>query len=227
MAFSCPGSPSPIHAKCELEVEFDRTCQDVIEEISGRINGHNGWTDPKAGEYLMLAAGASTLEFSRTTADEAYTDLVSMGFLANERGCSAHMCSESQVFSVGDFDTNYCNMRNLYCGLEDGCALSMGIDLEYEETFSECSNPFLPAADSCFTAVSIQNGDHKEHSSSKGDVTVIVAATVSVAVVLAACVAFVVHRRKQNVARKTIDQDKDVKYGSINPFADDCALYDL
>jgi hypothetical protein len=58
-------------------------------------------------------------------------------FVANGSACVAHMCSESQVFSIGDFgmsrtmptasldfdfmrrfaspDTNYCNLRNVYC----------------------------------------------------------------------------------------------------------------
>ena len=27
----------------------------------------------------------------------------------------------AEVFSIADFSTNYCNVRNLYCGKEDGC----------------------------------------------------------------------------------------------------------
>jgi len=30
-------------------------------------------------------------------------------------------CSESQSTSLRDFSTNYCNLRNLWCGAEDGC----------------------------------------------------------------------------------------------------------
>merc|ERR1711907_875004 len=36
-------------------------------------------------------------------------------------GCEIQACSESQGFSVGDFSTNYCDMRTLYCGSSDGC----------------------------------------------------------------------------------------------------------
>ncbi|CAJ1381655.1 unnamed protein product [Effrenium voratum] len=35
--------------------------------------------------------------------------------------CDIHACSESQGFSVKDFSTNYCNLRNLYCGSTEGC----------------------------------------------------------------------------------------------------------
>merc|ERR1712107_328742 len=35
--------------------------------------------------------------------------------------CQIDGCSESQGFSVKDFSTNYCDMRNLYCGSADGC----------------------------------------------------------------------------------------------------------
>merc|ERR1711907_574752 len=30
-------------------------------------------------------------------------------------------CSESQVFSIGDGGTNYCDLKMLYCGSKDGC----------------------------------------------------------------------------------------------------------
>merc|ERR1711865_1126354 len=36
-------------------------------------------------------------------------------------GCRIEACSESQGTSVGDFSTNYCDLRNLYCGSADGC----------------------------------------------------------------------------------------------------------
>lgn len=36
-------------------------------------------------------------------------------------GCQLTACSESQVTSYSDFSTNYCNLRNLYCGSDDNC----------------------------------------------------------------------------------------------------------
>ena len=39
----------------------------------------------------------------------------------------------AQVTSVADFSTNYCNLRNLYCGTDDGC-VDVTSDLGVTET---------------------------------------------------------------------------------------------
>mmetsp|Transcript_9937 Transcript_9937/g.29219 ORF Transcript_9937/g.29219 Transcript_9937/m.29219 type:complete len:85 (-) Transcript_9937:111-365(-) len=55
-------------------------------------------------------------------------------FAAQEDGsCEVSACSESQVFSIADFSTNYCNLHDLYCGTEDGCAMVTTEDLTYTE----------------------------------------------------------------------------------------------
>ena len=39
---------------------------------------------------------------------------------------------------INNFNTNYCNLRNLYCNTEDGCVV-IEHDLEsYEETYEAC-----------------------------------------------------------------------------------------
>jgi len=35
--------------------------------------------------------------------------------------CQIEACSESQVFSIFDMGTNYCNLKMLCCGSKDGC----------------------------------------------------------------------------------------------------------
>ena len=47
-------------------------------------------------------------------------------------------CSESQVNSVIDYSTNYCNLHSLYCNSSDGCPTA-GTDLTYSESYSSCS----------------------------------------------------------------------------------------
>merc|ERR1711862_985166 len=44
-------------------------------------------------------------------------------FTLSEKGvaCEIAACSESQGSSLKDFSTNYCDIRNLYCGGADGC----------------------------------------------------------------------------------------------------------
>ena len=125
--------------------------------------------------------------------------------------CFTQMCSESQVFSIGDFDTNYCNLRNVYCNVADGCELSDGIDLEYEETFVECSNPLLPSADSCFAVmspgISEQGHDGDDSSSHKSHGAFIAAFSIPVGLVIFGGVVSAIHRRrKQAAAHSTSDK---------------------
>ena len=46
-ALSCPGSPaSMMHASAHLTVDVAQSCDLVKAEVSARIGGDNGWTDP-------------------------------------------------------------------------------------------------------------------------------------------------------------------------------------
>merc|ERR1712006_45284 len=38
--------------------------------------------------------------------------------------CKIEACSESQVFSIGDAGTNYCNVKLLVCGSDQGCKVA-------------------------------------------------------------------------------------------------------
>merc|ERR1712083_1276145 len=59
-----------------------------------------------------------------------------MGLLQDSDGsCKILACSESQGTSVGDFSTNYCDIRNLYCGSADGCTA-----VEHDFASSEVSH---------------------------------------------------------------------------------------
>merc|ERR1712048_986836 len=50
-----------------------------------------------------------------------YTDKMTFSLFDENGKCSIQACSASQVFSVADFSTNYCNLRMLYCGSSEGC----------------------------------------------------------------------------------------------------------
>jgi hypothetical protein len=64
-------------------------------------------------------------------------------------GCILNGCSEAQVFSILDFSTNYCNLRNLYCNKkDDGCPI-VTHDFDYVETFVSC---WQHDATQCITA---------------------------------------------------------------------------
>ena len=63
-----------------------------------------------------------------------YTDHIMLTFNdITDNSCQVDGCSESQVFSILDFSTNYCNIRQLLCGAKDGCKVA-GKDLAGVET---------------------------------------------------------------------------------------------
>lgn len=122
----CPKSAATMHASCQQTVDTTASCDQSIGEVLARINGQYGiWHDPhNNGTYAVLAdntASGGDLEMQRITGDFKYTDKINFAFTASGSGCSIFACSESQVSSIADYSTNYCNSRNLYCGTADGC----------------------------------------------------------------------------------------------------------
>eukprot|EP00306_Pavlova_sp_CCMP459_P007010 CAMPEP_0185164784 /NCGR_PEP_ID=MMETSP1139-20130426/9913_1 /TAXON_ID=298111 /ORGANISM="Pavlova sp., Strain CCMP459" /LENGTH=381 /DNA_ID=CAMNT_0027730169 /DNA_START=9 /DNA_END=1157 /DNA_ORIENTATION=+ len=104
----CPGSPALIHARCSLTVSFDQSCDEVRRVIAVRVAAVHDCKS-KPGTYSGDASSGA-----RTTGDGKYTDRFSMSYVPAGSGCTLHACSESQVTSVIDFSTNYCNLVNLY-----------------------------------------------------------------------------------------------------------------
>ncbi len=123
----------------------------VHSELLSRISGENGWVDPhNQGVYKLLSQektinangnDINQISGSRTTANGQYTDMFILTLeddVANGGGCILNACSESQVFSILDFSTNYCNLRNLYCNSSDGGCPVVKHDFQYEETYVSC-----------------------------------------------------------------------------------------
>ena len=114
----CPGSPSKAHAKCQLSVVVDAPCTVALRTVHGRVRGKNGWMDckePKPGMYSGAAWAAA-----RVTGNGAFRDKLAFHFEPQGGAdptsgtCKLTACSESQVDSIIDYSTNYCNLRNLY-----------------------------------------------------------------------------------------------------------------
>ena len=83
---------------------------------------------------MLADNGHNIFELSRLTGNKRYTDKMTFTFSNHgTSSCAIEACSESQVFSIADFSTNYCNLRNLYCGAEDGCQV-VRYDFTTEET---------------------------------------------------------------------------------------------
>merc|ERR1719263_1060110 len=125
--YNCPGSDSLVHAWMEVTVEADAACDVVQAEIEDRAGGGN-WVDPhNGGIYSVLSTEDGLINTQRTTnpatsvGGKVYTDKQTFELTPTDGGCQIKGCSESQGSSFSDFSTNYCDLRNLYCGSSDGC----------------------------------------------------------------------------------------------------------
>jgi hypothetical protein len=111
----------------EVTVNADAACDVVQAEIEARAGGD--WVDPhNGGIYSVLSSSDGVINTQRTTnpatsvGGAVYIDKQTFELTTTDGGCQIKGCSESQGSSVGDFSTNYCDMRNLFCGSSDGCA---------------------------------------------------------------------------------------------------------
>ncbi|CAE8583234.1 unnamed protein product, partial [Polarella glacialis] len=124
--YKCPGSSAFLHhASNQVTVTAQANCSDVMAEMEARVAGiaSGAWHDPhNRGTYSLLSQGDAELNFQRVTSNKKYTDKLTFTFVDFPQGvCKISGCSESQVFSIGDASTNYCNLRMLYCGSSEGC----------------------------------------------------------------------------------------------------------
>jgi len=118
-SISCPGSASFVHAKATVSATFTEDCATVKTEVVARAKGSadGSWTDPhNKGVYTVTSNSGSSIALSHLTGNKKYTDKLLLTFSDTANGgCSLAGCSESQVFSVLDMSTNYCNLHDLYC----------------------------------------------------------------------------------------------------------------
>jgi len=125
--YKCPGSASFTHAWIEVTSTADASCSQVHDEIVGRASS-SSWVDPhNGGIYSVLDDSQNVIQTQRTTnpatsvGGQVYVDKQTFELIPVSGGCKIKGCSESQGNSVGDFSTNYCDLRNLWCGSADGC----------------------------------------------------------------------------------------------------------
>ena len=122
-AVKCPKSSAWVHAHCSVTGSIKGNCTQVSEEIKARVNGQYGaWHDPhNNGTYTLDSSTDTELDLHRVTGNKKYTDKMIITLSPSSVGCDFSACSASQVTSVLDYSTNYCNLRMLYCSSADGC----------------------------------------------------------------------------------------------------------
>ena len=121
LAKTCPSSSAWPHAGCEVSLTTTASCSEASAEVVARISGqYDDWHDPpNNGTYTIISDETSTgglLQLSRLTGNQKYTDHINFKFSTDSEGagCSIDACSQSQVTSVADYSTNYCNSRKKY-----------------------------------------------------------------------------------------------------------------
>merc|ERR1719272_2472059 len=107
------------------DTQCDTVCTEVLARISGQTTSTPHWTDPhNGGMYKLINSQCVDIKGTRAPGSKAkqpVPDMFGMSFTQDGADCKLQACSESQVFSVLDFSTNYCNLHDLYCGSEDNC----------------------------------------------------------------------------------------------------------
>lgn len=126
-SYQCPGSGAAFHASMKVTATAQASCATVQKEIEARAGG-GSWVDPhNGGIYSVLSSENGVVQTQRTTnpatsvGGQVYTDKQTFALSDSDGQCKIEGCSESQGASGADFSTNYCNLRNLYCGSADGC----------------------------------------------------------------------------------------------------------
>jgi len=123
-AMSCPSTPAlgPA-AGMKISTVAATSCDKVAAEIKARVNGQSSkaWHDPHNNGKYTLENYGGTVSTSRLTGDDKYTDKQIFTLAPDGDNCKIDACSRSQVTSVFDKGTNYCDLKMLFCGKADGC----------------------------------------------------------------------------------------------------------
>ena len=141
----CPGSPVSTHASCAFDVHFPSTsCASIRKKMVSRVQ-KNKDRKSKKGTYEMIDDDSDSGKIkAQRTSHDGYVDKFDVVYQESGEGCVVRACSESQVRSMYDFSTNYCNVHNLLCNKDEGCGKSSD-NFEYDETFGFMRCPFHDA----------------------------------------------------------------------------------
>merc|ERR1711865_519365 len=143
----CPGSHAIFgHAKTQVTATAKASCADVKAEIEARASAQKGWVDPhNGGIYSVISSTDTEVDTKRTTNHKhspggiTFTDKQTFTLSDKAGTCEISACSESQSTSLKDFSTNYCDLRNLYCGSADGCTSVVNDFASTQETVNASS----------------------------------------------------------------------------------------
>merc|ERR1712166_782308 len=119
---TCPSTPAAVACGMKVTTTAAAPCAEVLVEMKARIAGQYGaWHDPHNNGTYKVENYGGTFSTSRLTGDGKYTDKQIFTLTDQSGSCLIEACSRSQVNSLFDKGTNYCDVKMLFCGSNDGC----------------------------------------------------------------------------------------------------------
>ena len=102
-----------LHAHCGMQTTVGTSCDDVYAALNKTVS--TSGFDPAGGIYaIKQATSGSNLWVTRTTPTKHYVDDIEFTLTGTKAVCSITAKSQSETLSYYDYDTNYCNMYNVF-----------------------------------------------------------------------------------------------------------------
>ena len=117
------------HADCHVNANINGfSCDNLYALIDNEIRSwDSATTSPAGGVYQMYEEQNDVYIWSkRLTRDEKYTDDQLFEFTDTPNGCAIAGHSRSESMSVYDYSVNFCNLWNVYNGLDIPFTYSVG-----------------------------------------------------------------------------------------------------
>ena len=104
---------SALHAHCAMQTTISSTCDDAYKALNTIVNTAN--FDPAGGLYAVKQETSDQMIWvTRTTPTKHYVDDIEFLLSGTGSTCTINAKSQSQSLSYYDYDTNYCNMYNVF-----------------------------------------------------------------------------------------------------------------
>ena len=103
-----------LHAHCQLTTTFQDSCANVYASLDNTVKT---FKDPANGAYALVQEQSNDYVWvTRTTPTKHYVDdiIFTVKNTGNANTCTVVSKSRSETLSYYDYDTNLCNMYNVF-----------------------------------------------------------------------------------------------------------------
>ncbi len=103
-----------LHANCGMQVSFTTDCDTTYKSIDSTARSFS--PGPSTGLYAVKEETSGDYVWvTRTTPVQKYVDDIMFEVVSTtDGGCTVNAKSRSESLSYYDYDTNYCNMWNVF-----------------------------------------------------------------------------------------------------------------